>query len=54
MQEGLAHVCLISGSRTIVRAKIDHNIPRKRKGDVKQHEKVFEFKLFIDKLFNIY
>ncbi|XP_050438718.1 protein pelota isoform X2 [Adelges cooleyi] len=39
MQEGLAHVCLISGSRTIVRAKIDHNIPRKRKGDVKQHEK---------------
>lgn len=40
MQEGLAHVCLISGSRTIVRAKIDQNIPRKRKGDVKQHEKV--------------
>jgi len=39
MQEGLAHVCLISGSRTIVRAKIDQNIPRKRKGDVKQHEK---------------
>lgn len=52
MQEGLAHVCLISGSRTIVRAKIDQNIPRKRKGDVKQHEKVFTFIFLVEHLIN--
>ncbi|CAH1102581.1 unnamed protein product [Psylliodes chrysocephalus] len=39
MQEGLAHVCLILSSMTIVRAKIDVTIPRKRKGFVQQHEK---------------
>ncbi|KAL1140073.1 hypothetical protein AAG570_000005 [Ranatra chinensis] len=39
MQEGLAHICLITASMTLVRAKIDQNIPRKRKGNVKQHEK---------------
>ncbi|KAL3270209.1 hypothetical protein HHI36_009265 [Cryptolaemus montrouzieri] len=39
MHEGLAHVCLITSSMTLVRAKIDVNIPRKRKGFVAQHEK---------------
>ncbi|CAH2241230.1 protein pelota [Pararge aegeria] len=39
MQEGLAHVCLITPSMTLVRSKIDMNIPRKRKGFVQQHEK---------------
>ncbi|CAH1998231.1 unnamed protein product [Acanthoscelides obtectus] len=39
MQEGLAYVCLITSSMTIVRAKIDVLIPRKRKGCVQQHEK---------------
>ncbi|XP_044731714.1 protein pelota [Chrysoperla carnea] len=39
MQEGLAHICLITASMTIVRAKIDVTIPRKRKGNVQQHEK---------------
>ncbi|CAH0555360.1 unnamed protein product [Brassicogethes aeneus] len=39
MQEGLAHVCLITSSMTLVRAKIDVTIPRKRKGFVQQHEK---------------
>lgn len=40
MQEGLAHVCLITPSMTLVRAKIDMTIPRKRKGFTQQHEKV--------------
>lgn len=40
MQEGLAHVCLITASMTLIRAKIDVTIPRKRKGFVQQHEKV--------------
>lgn len=39
MQEGLAHVCLITSSMTLVRSKIDVCIPRKRKGSVQQHEK---------------
>lgn len=39
MQEGLAHVCLINASMTLVRSKIDLNVPRKRKGSVSQHEK---------------
>ncbi|KAL4714575.1 hypothetical protein ACJJTC_006621 [Scirpophaga incertulas] len=39
MQEGLAHVCLITPSMTLVRSKIDITIPRKRKGFIQQHEK---------------
>lgn len=39
MQEGLAHVCLVTASMTIIRAKIDVNIPRKRRGNNGQHEK---------------
>lgn len=32
MSSGLAHVCLISGEMTVVRAKIEHSIPKKRIG----------------------
>nr|CAG4637056.1 EOG090X07BV [Ceriodaphnia reticulata] len=39
MQEGLANVCLVTGEMTLVRAKIDVTIPRKRKGSTAQHEK---------------
>jgi len=39
LQEGLAHVCLVTSSMTIVRAKIDVPVPRKRRGDCAQHEK---------------
>nr|CAG4651871.1 EOG090X07BV [Triops cancriformis] len=39
MQEGLAHVCLVTSSMTLIRAKIDVAIPRKRKGGSTQHEK---------------
>ncbi|KAG7196539.1 hypothetical protein KM043_018561 [Ampulex compressa] len=39
MQEGIAHICLITSNMTIVRAKIDQVIPRKRRGNVTQHEK---------------
>ncbi|GFS36107.1 protein pelota [Trichonephila inaurata madagascariensis] len=42
MQEGLAHVCLVTSSMTIVRAKLDVNIPRKRKGMCSQHDKGLE------------
>ncbi|XP_035690722.1 protein pelota-like [Branchiostoma floridae] len=39
MQEGLAHLCLVTGSMTVVRAKIETNIPRKRRGSCEQHDK---------------
>lgn len=39
MQEGLANIMLITSSMSLVRTKIEQNIPRKRRGDVKQHEK---------------
>lgn len=39
MQEGIAHVCLVTGSMTLVRAKIEVNIPRKRRGNCTQHDK---------------
>ncbi|XP_077995484.1 protein pelota homolog [Glandiceps talaboti] len=42
MQEGLANVCLVTSSMTIVRAKIETNIPRKRKGMCTQHDKGLE------------
>lgn len=37
---GIAHVCLVTSCMTIVRAKIDVTIPRKRKGFCTQHDKV--------------
>ena len=37
---GLGHILLVTSSMTIVRAKIDMNIPRKRKGFCSQHDKV--------------
>ena len=39
MQEGLAHICLVTSSMTIVRGKIDMAIPRKRRGNTTQHDK---------------
>ncbi|PAV65197.1 hypothetical protein WR25_14523 isoform B [Diploscapter pachys] len=39
LHEGLAHVCLITPAMTLVRAKIEKSIPRKRKGYASQHEK---------------
>ena len=39
MQEGLAHVCLILSSMTLIKAKIEMNIPRKRKGQCATHDK---------------
>ncbi|KAG9305437.1 hypothetical protein G9A89_021155 [Geosiphon pyriformis] len=42
LQEGLANVCLITQHMTIVRQRIEHPIPRKRKGSVTNHEKGLE------------
>jgi len=38
MQNGLAHVCLVTGNLTITRARIEVNIPKKRTGS-SQHDK---------------
>ncbi|XP_071988337.1 protein pelota homolog isoform X1 [Engystomops pustulosus] len=42
MQEGLAHICLVTPSMTLLRAKIETSIPRKRRGNCSQHEKAVE------------
>jgi len=39
MHEGLAHLCLLTSAMTIVRAKIDMQIPRKRHAHQSQHDK---------------
>lgn len=39
MHEGLANVCLVTASMTMVRAKVDNHIPRKRKGLCSHHDK---------------
>eukprot|EP00824_Muranothrix_gubernata_P006734 TRINITY_DN18668_c2_g1_i1.p1 TRINITY_DN18668_c2_g1~~TRINITY_DN18668_c2_g1_i1.p1 ORF type:complete len:672 (+),score=102.86 TRINITY_DN18668_c2_g1_i1:95-2017(+) len=39
MQEGLAHVCLITRSMTILRARVETTIPRKRKGAQSSRDK---------------
>lgn len=39
MQEGLANVCLITPNMTVCKAKIDVNIPRKRREFTGQHDK---------------
>jgi len=47
MQEGLAHVCLITSSLTITRSRIERNVPKKRPGDTKSAEK-FSSRFFAD------
>ena len=39
MHLGLANICLVTSSMTINKAKIEQNIPRKRKGVGNQHDK---------------
>ena len=39
MQEGLAHVCLITSTLTITRCRIEKPVPKKRPGDTKTAEK---------------
>lgn len=40
MQEGLANVVLVTPAMTLLRAKVEVTIPRKRRGSCTQHEKV--------------
>jgi protein pelota len=41
MQTGLAHVCLIAGSLTVTKARIEINVPKKRSGS-SQHAKAVQ------------
>lgn len=40
MQEGLANLVLVTPAMTLLRAKVEVTIPRKRKGSCTQHDKV--------------
>lgn len=42
MQEGLANIVLVTSAMTLLRAKIEVTIPRKRKASCTQHEKALE------------
>uniref|UniRef100_H2LMQ9 Protein pelota homolog n=1 Tax=Oryzias latipes TaxID=8090 RepID=H2LMQ9_ORYLA len=42
MQEGLANIVLVTSAMTLLRAKVEVTIPRKRKGSCSQHEKALE------------
>mmetsp|Transcript_25906 Transcript_25906/g.81118 ORF Transcript_25906/g.81118 Transcript_25906/m.81118 type:complete len:323 (-) Transcript_25906:198-1166(-) len=45
MQPGLAHLCLVKGQMTILKARVEVNIPRKRAGasaNAKAHNKFFD------------
>jgi protein pelota len=42
MQEGLAQVCLITDSMTVVRQRIECNVPKKRRGTTTDHDKGIE------------
>lgn len=39
MEEGIAHICLITETMTILRQKVEINIPRKKRGDSSGHDK---------------
>uniref|UniRef100_A0A3Q3H086 Protein pelota homolog n=1 Tax=Kryptolebias marmoratus TaxID=37003 RepID=A0A3Q3H086_KRYMA len=42
MQEGLANLVLVTPAMTLLRAKVELTIPRKRKGSCSQHEKALD------------
>jgi protein pelota len=42
VQEGLAHLCLVGSSTTLVRAKVEANLPRKRGPAVAGYDKAFD------------
>jgi protein pelota len=52
MQEGLANICLIRSSMTLVKAKIDMQIPRKRKNLCAAHDKSVE--KFFERTIQVY
>lgn len=41
MQEGLAHICLVTGSMTLLRSKVEKAVPKKRQGP-SSHDKGLE------------
>lgn len=46
MQEGLANLVLVTPAMTLLRAKVELTIPRKRRGSCTQHEKVRLYSCF--------
>lgn len=48
MQEGLANMMLVTPAMTLLRAKVEVTIPRKRRGSCTQHEKVGRLCVIVD------
>ena len=51
LQEGLANVCLVGASTTLVRAKIEANLPRKRGPAIAGYDKAWE--KFLENVFQV-
>lgn len=39
LEEGVAHICLVTDNMTVMRTKIEKSIPKKRRGDSSAHDK---------------
>jgi protein pelota len=39
LQEGIAHICLITENMTVLRQKVERSIPKKKRGDSSSHDK---------------
>jgi protein pelota len=42
IQEGLAHICLLTPALTLMRQKVDMAVPRKRRGSSEQHDRALD------------
>jgi hypothetical protein len=51
LQEGLANLVLVGGSTTLVRAKVEANLPRKRGPAIAGYDKAWE--KFMDNVFQV-
>ena len=51
MQEGLANLVLVTPAMTLLRAKVEVTIPRKRRGSCTQHEKVRHVQQYVGLVF---
>ena len=43
MEEGRANVCVLTGTRTVLRQRVEGRVPRKRAGRSGDHDKVGDF-----------
>ncbi|CDR40071.1 CYFA0S04e03004g1_1 [Cyberlindnera fabianii] len=52
LQEGVAHLCLITENMTVLKEKVEKSIPKKRRGDSSAYDKALEkfFKMVVESI----